>query len=234
MSKNNNFHILRNLVYIVPEVIESIYTQLTENSAQITIEKDKNTSGILTPKLSDFFKIFSLNYSSETKYSKREISSHDVTLEEKFIKVLEAIGEKEYKDIFYIIEKHMIDSKQIYVIGKGRFDHIYFEHNIGEISFDVKSLLINYNEKTVIYGTNNKMHSYSSDIDINECYIPSCKKMPKDCKKVYMVIDNKYYTLNYPISCVSIIDKYFLGTITCFDNNYILTPYAVWGEYSLY
>lgn len=218
------------LYYIEGSKIESLYTQLNDNVTSIVIEKRNNLKLNFTTQLHDMLlKLFNLNFSTETEHSGTETRTYNISLEDKFLKVIKSINEKEYKDVFYLIEKHMKNNNQIFAIGKARFTHKFegdkLKSLIKHTNFPVK---LSKNNSVLI--THNSLYSYPS-LEKPEIIIPMyCGDLPQNCQKVYMIIDDKLIEDKFCFDYTCNTDHHFIGKIVRYENNYFLIPYAIWGH----
>lgn len=229
MFENSRF---RDLFYINPDKMENLYIQLTEGAEKTTLEEVSRKQTTISLKINEILlKLFNIEYSSEKEDIKKEKKQYGASLQRKFKDVISAIHEKEYKDVFYIIEKYMEHDEYIFAIGKARFTNIYtpkYDDNVlSKIEFPIK-----IKKHSIILLTHNSDFLYPSYEKPTICFLRNAE-VSSQCKKVYMILEDKYITDEFGFRHTCITDHHFLGKIVCYKNNYFLIPYAVWGEKSI-
>ena len=218
------------LFYCDERKIDSLYVQLTDNITEKTIQKGRGGKASLNSKVSDIIaKVLNFDLNFEAYTNREETIKKIATCNDKFIDILEAISEKEYKDVFYLIEKYMANKNHIYAIGEIRiFDrYVYYEGRGYErkLPKSVKFPLPIKEEYIMI--SHNLYTAYPSCEDCVE----SCGKdyLDTKCKRVIMIMDRKNIVSEFMLAHNFCTKYRFLGQVIKHKDNYFLIPFVVWG-----
>lgn len=106
--------------------IESIYSQLTGNIDSYSIQSKNEIDTDFSAKASyEILRLFGTELAGELNIGKGKSTISSISykreIEDKFLEVIDRINEKNYKDIFCLIEKYMKKADRIITVGKGTF-----------------------------------------------------------------------------------------------------------------
>lgn len=242
------------IYYIDEDSINSIYSQLTDNIESISIEKGKSANvSFLTSAVSFLLKLFgkelNIDTSAAVNFSKAETITRTKTLTEKFHDILKVIDEKEYKDIFTLIDQYMASKTSIIAIGKGDFIalnlHDKEKHaEIRDVKFPMKIDNIDFLlfsgkvERESNYGElfnklNPEFHlKAEKGIPLSAIVFPSESDITDTVysKKAYIIMDSKKQKDKFSMYYTADRTFYFFGEVIQFWGNYFIYPFALWGR----
>ena len=241
------------IYYMDDQQINSLYSQLTSNISSKTVENE--TAGEITvnvplPILPFLKKLFHNSISMEAKTDASRHTEYTVEKDvtSRFHDVLEAIHEKNYKDIDYLIDHYMKDTNHIFVIGKGTFGPIEQDSNLFPTMrnvFNDVDLSI-FNDTIVFFhGEIDQKSNYSElwhrlnkPLDTGRGgnkYQKTIEPREEDItphtfrRRVFLVCEKPHLVDSWGFRLTFSRSFRFLGMITKKKDIYYLIPYAVWG-----
>ena len=243
------------LYYFDEEKINSLYYQLSNSYDAISTEKGKNIDVSFSPTFkSILFKLAGLKMDMAAEgavgKSKHETVAWKPKPLDKLYDVLKEIGEedeKNFKDIYYLIEKYLQNSENILSVGKGEFSFLHLDGDkmpaeVSGVEFpmqlDKNDCLLfsceyekesNYDElfHQLNQHLKGKTSFYSSEIVFHaEADITA----PAYSKRVFVILQSSKICDLQGLQYTANKSFYFLGRIIRTGNNYFIIPYALWGE----
>lgn len=240
------------IYYFDEDLINNLYYQLPNSLESSSVEKEKNLNISLSAVLKSFLlKLIGngIDINSETTLGilKRETVTRQKVSVNKLIDILEAIDEKEFKDIYYLIDKYLQNDGSIFAVGKGEFenlqtrgnrvvpeiDGVNFPFDLGELDFLLFSCQYekesNYRE---LFSQLNQHLKGRTSYNYSEIVFPDEADVttPIYSKRVFVILEPSKMVSKFGLFHTANKTFYFLGEITKAKSDYFVTPFALWGD----
>lgn len=240
------------IYYFDEDKINNFYYQLPNSIENSSVEKGKNLSISLSAVLKSFLlKLIGneMDFNADTTLgtSKRETVTHKKTSVNKLADILKAVDEKEFKDIYYLIDKYLQNDGSILAVGKGEFEPLLIKENrvapeingvkfpidLGELDFllfsckyekesNYRELLSQLNQH--LKGRTNNNYSEIIFPDENDVTAPIYSK------RIFVILEPSKMVDRFGLFYTANKTFYFLGRIIKAKSDYFIIPLALWGD----
>lgn len=247
--------IFTDIYYFDEEKISSLYHQLPNSREGSSTEVSKHIDTSLSSTFkSILLKLAGVDIDIDSEVSvgksKHETITRKTESLDRLFGILKEIGEndeKNFKDIYHLIEKYLQNEENIFSVGKGEFEFLPLKGDkvpnaVLGVEFPVEldnldCLLFsckyekesNYAE---LFHKLNKHLRGKSSYYFSEIIVPNEADVtpPIYSKRVFMIIEPSKIVDSFGLRHTYNRTFYFLGRITRTGNNYFIFPYALWGD----